>query len=328
MSSCVVQGNCSALFEDVHPAYTITQACVAAVLFLVALPLNLVLIAALVKYHHLVDKAFILCISIFISNSLFIVFSATGILLSSATRSWPLGYIVCQIYGFLLHLGILTRWITLGMLSLDRFLLVFCPFHYNRYSKCVRTILLVVPWVLGLLICSFLVAGIGGHFDFVVRLPGCFFQTVCEDSDLICTVFSVFQYVLSISMGSILPSVLYISLYIKSKMLTNRLQSLQNNAIIQSSSSTDSQNKATQTFALMMVSFSCFAMTLVLISTLKSVEVIRNIVPLFFMLSDLLQLYTIADFILLWKNQQGKLVIKKMMDSVFRRKVLTPSSQP
>ena len=83
---------------------------------------------------------------------------------------------------------------------------------------------------------------------------------------------------------------------------------------------TERQNKANKMFALMMASFSCFALILVFTIALDNVQCVKNTTSLFFALSDILQLYTVADFILLWKNELGKEVNLKLINSILQRK--------
>ena len=129
------QSDCSHLFEDIHPAFTIVQACIAVIFVILAVPLNLILLVAIIKFRRCMDEAFILCASIFIANIVVSFFFGTGSFLSSATRSWPLGYVGCQIFGFLSFYPVLARWMTLGMLSIDRFCRVFLPFSMPGTPK-------------------------------------------------------------------------------------------------------------------------------------------------------------------------------------------------
>ena len=171
MNNCLIQENgtdsdCSSLFESIHPAYTIIQACIAMTIIVIGMPLNLVLIASLIKFRHLMDEAFILCVSIFTAN--FVVSLALGStsFLSSITRSWPLGYAGCQVFGFLVYWAVVARWITLGMLSIDRFCRVFFPFWYTRHSKKVLMTLLIGPWVVMMLSNILTLIGLSGRFGF------------------------------------------------------------------------------------------------------------------------------------------------------------------
>ena len=97
----------------------------------------------------------------------------SGIALSSATRSGPLGYVGCQILWFLSHMVVVTRWRTLGVLSIDIFCRVFLPFCYTRHSSIVLKVLLLLPWVVGLPRCVLSLFKIHTKHEFVVSVPGC-----------------------------------------------------------------------------------------------------------------------------------------------------------
>ena len=324
MNSCLIlengtESDCSNLFESFHPAFTIIQACVAVAFIIFGVSLNLVLNMALIKFFHLMDEAFILCISIFTANVLVSLTIGIGMFLSSITRRWPLGYVGCQLFGFISYWAALVRWVTLGMLSIDRFCRVFLPYCYPRYSRIVLKILLIVSWVVVLPINILALLKIQSKYDFTLTLPGCFFFANCNEA-VICKTWQYTHAALVLASGSVLPVVIYTILYIKSRRLLNATQTPHASSQ-QQMEDNERQNKATQTFALMVITFSSYSATSLTVTIIQLIPVTRDISGLSTLLNDITLLYLLTDFLLVWKNKNGKQVIKKLINTVFGKQV-------
>ena len=320
------QSSCSHLFEDIHPAFTIIQACAAVIFVLIAAPLNLILTVAIVKFHHQMDEGFILSIGIFVTNVVMILSNGINIFLSSVTRSWPLGYAGCQILAFLSFYPITVRWVTLGMLSIDRFCRVFLPFFYDRHSKIVLAVLLVIPWIVVLPFNILSFVRVFTKFEFSILFPACYRQFHCDGS-VACLVFTLINLVVVLSSGSILPIAVYTVLYIKSRRLLRSTQ-IPHVSDEQQIAYTERQKKATKTFALMVVVFSCYSASGVFLRSLQVIPTIQNTNGLQFFIYDFILTYTITDFLIVWKNTDGKKVIKKLINIILRRQVFNTRTIP
>ena len=66
--------NCSALFEGVPVSITALQACFTAAIVIISVPVNILMIVAMIMYHRLLDKTFIISISLLVSNTSMAVF--------------------------------------------------------------------------------------------------------------------------------------------------------------------------------------------------------------------------------------------------------------
>ena len=326
------ESDCSSLFEGIHPAFTIAQACIALLVVILGVPLNVLIVVALIKYCHLMDEAFMLCVSIFISNVVVSFTMGTNIFLSAATRSWPLGYIGCEVYSFFTYSPIPVRWLTLGMLSIDRFCRIFFPFRYARCSKLVLKVLLILPWIFTLLGSTLTLIKVIRTFYFTTTLPGCFYRSTCQGSTL-CTASIYMESTALLGFGSILPIALYTVLYFKSRriMRADKRFSVTN---AQQKADRERQNKATKTFALLLITYSCYSSAVLVIVLLRQIPVVQDMRGLFFILADFTLLHLVTDFLLVWKNENGKHVIKKLINTVLRKRVFdidsvgsfTPSS--
>ena len=327
MSICLVQENgtesdCASYFDNIHPAFTITQACIAVVIILIGVPLNLLLIVALIKSRHLVDEGFMLCLSIFIANLILSITFGTSMFVASSTRSWPLGYRGCQFFGFVTYFVGTVRWMTLGMLSIDRFCRVFLPFRYARHSKTVLKILFLLPWVILLPTAILPLFNINGSYDLYGGLTTCYYSSRCTEY-VVCPITVQVPFTVVLASGSVLPIVLYTILYCKARRLRRAMRSHYATTEQQQMEDNERQNKATKTFALLVVTFSCYSSVIILIQLLTITPVIKDIAGLYVVLSDILFLYLITDFFLVWKNADGKQVIKKFVNAILHKRVCT-----
>ena len=313
------QPDCSHLFEDIHPVFTIIQACIVLIFVMLAVPLNVILTATFIKFRHQMDEAFILCISIFSANVVASLGFGIGIFLSSATRSWPLGYAGCQLLAFLVFYPLLARWFTLGMLSVDRFCRVFFPFFYKRHSKIVLKLLLFLPWIVVLPYNILSFTGVAAKFGFSILFPMCFTQFRCDGS-VVCRIFTIGHFVLGLSCGGIMPIVLFTILYFKSRSLLRATQSM-TMSNEQQTAETERQNKATKTFALIVFTYACYPIVIVLFRLTVLIPIIQDIKGLQFFLADVSLTHHLADFIIVWKNRDSKRAIKSLINNIVRKQV-------
>ena len=327
MSTCLLQENgtesdCSSYYESIHPAFTITQSCIAVAIIVIGVPLNLLLIVALIKFRHLVDEGFMLCLSIFVANLILSIAFGTDIFVASSTRSWPLGYRACQFFGFVTYFVGTVRWMTLGMLSIDRFCRVFLPFRYARHSKTVLKVLFLLPWVILLPTAILPLSNINGTYDFYPGPIACYYSSRCTEY-VVCPITIYLPFTVVLASGSVLPIALYTILYCKGRRLRRAMRSQYAYTEQQQMEDNERQNKATKTFALMVITFSCYSSVVILIQLVAITPVIKDIAGLYFLMTDILFLYLITDFFLVWKNTDGKKVIKKFINTVLHKRVST-----
>ena len=324
MNSCLIEEDgtesvCSSLFEGIHPAFTIAQAGIAMVIIVVGGSLNVLFIVALITFRHRVNEGFILCLSIFIANLILSVVFGINIFVASSTRSWPLGYRGCQFFGFVTYLVTTVRWVTLGMLSVDRFCRVFLPLCYSRHSKTVLKVLFLFPWVILLPTAILPLFNINGTYNFFNGFLGCYYQQKCTETS-VCPITIYVTFTVVLASGSVLPIVLYTIIYCKARRLLRVMRSHHANSE-QQMEDNEMQNKATKTFALMVITYTCYTSIIVAIKILVSFPATKGITELYLFLGDILFLYIFTDFLLAWKNKQGKSVIKKLIDTVLQKQI-------
>ena len=78
---------------------------------------------------------------------------------------------------------------------------------------------------------------------------------------------------------------------------------------------------SSKTFALMVITFSCYSSVIIIIKILASLPTTQDIPGLYILLGDIIFLYIFTDFFLVWENKHGKRVIMKLINTVLRKQV-------
>ena len=164
--------DCSHVFEGVHISITIFQAIFALVIFLLAFPMNILLITAMIIYWHLLDKTILVTISFLISNTILALISSQYFI-TSMLRAWIFGYWGCQVFAIITVIANISRCTTVGLVCIARFIKVFFP-HSNQ-SKLLAGFL-TGSWMFAFLFC--LVKFFSGSIGFDVADPGCGVQCI------------------------------------------------------------------------------------------------------------------------------------------------------
>ena len=217
--SCLIQENvtCSSVFDGVDHWITMVQAVITAIITLVSISMNVTLLTAVIVYSKYMEVSFIYIISMITSNLLVNVFFGGGILLSSAMRDWPFGYLECQDFGFVALAGLLSRWVAMGAFSFDRATRIFLPFFYSRRSKYITKILVTVPWFLAMIHVQ-LLASLGGRVDFVDHFPTCLVNYHCDNR--ICFGIQIAWTLWCLFFGGLVPMIFLTLMFVKAKMMS------------------------------------------------------------------------------------------------------------
>lgn len=177
--------------------------------------LCLLILVLVIKYKKLQRRAVIVSLSLIIADLLLVCSYHLPAFTSTIVLAWPFEFIGCQIFGFLSTTFVLTRWYMMSVLSADRFFTVRYPFSYEKYSKVVLTIMILIAWIIPVLI-SMTCLNILSSVAFRENVPTCLFYSPTLDRGL---VFFSITSTLSFAIGCILPTVLYMWLYRKARKL-------------------------------------------------------------------------------------------------------------
>ena len=315
--------NCSALFEGVEVAVTVLQACFAAIIFLVSVPINLLLITAMIKYHQQLDKAYVLSVSILTSNTVFSLFLNAEVFVTSILREWVFGYWGCQFFALLTTGALFSRCVTVGLLSVDRFCRVFFPFSYTRLANRILAGILITSWLFsfGVPVLVFLVNGTG--FD--VAQPGCSITIILghvsrKDAATVTAII-----ITVICTGTVFPSLLYTAMYLKARSL-RRVHPV---VVIPEScpdtlESQQRRKRGIVTYGLVVVNF--FVFTVLIMLKFGISHVFRRLdatsasyATVVFQISTLHRCYLFADLVIILTAKDERKVLSKLISRIFKR---------
>ena len=188
------------------------------ILPMLVVPTNVLLIIAMITHHHMLDKVMVMVVSLLITNTLSTASINIQTLVTSLLRAWSFGYWGCQVFSVIAVVAQTSRYTTGGLLIVSRFCKVFFP-HFRQGKLLV--LLLVISWALALL--SGIVTVVAGNTGFDVSIPGCTVINSFEGLSIASIVASSSLLVIVIFIGTILPVILYTIMYIKARLLHNKI---------------------------------------------------------------------------------------------------------
>ena len=319
--------DCSDLFQGVHIASTLLQAFLASIILFTSIPANVILMCAMVHYHNTLDSSVFLDVSVLVSNTIVAIFFCGETVIVSLTRSWLLGYWGCQLIGVVITCGALSRWMTIGCVSLDRFCRVFLTFFYPKIEHKFIISLLVLSWTVSV------VASVAMFFlnaiDFSVNIPGCVLVThsysMSYTDTLIASLIVMFFRVFT----SVLPTVLYTALYCKGKKSNKVLPVVQPPLPVDNSGTSSKleqmikSKKTSLMYCLMILVFVAVNVLLLLefvVETIFSYLYTPHAiaVPVLFLLTIMIESYVIWDLAIFITNRQQKDAIIKLLRKIFK----------
>ena len=314
--------DCSSLFEQVHVSFTAIQATLAIIIVLTSIPVNLLLIAAMIFYRKSQDKSIIISISVLISNTIVSVFLTGEIAITSIARSWLFGYWGCQIIAFIGTSGWISGSIAVGLVSFDRLCRVFWPFAYQRHEKKIIVTLLITSWTIAIIISTFL--WLYNSYDFAIAIPGC---VIIEAPDISVLETIVVYVVLAASpiLGLLFPGIIYTIMYCKARKLRQKTQigsvMAESPDMASAKEAQRRANRATLTYVLMMV---VLIVVKILIITDIIVRVILHhlnvstsiIVPIGFWFTIFICSYVLGDVVIILTDKQQRNAVKKLLSKL------------
>ena len=138
-------------------------------LFLViGLPWNLLVIVTIVKQKLYTQPTIILLLSLVITDLLLLVFHLPLVMVTGFSGEYVFGSSdsvrcsVCSNTGFVSLLCSLNSVFAISLMSIDRFLFIYKPLHYDRYLTKWRTVVAIaVAWLIAVAICILPLASFG-----------------------------------------------------------------------------------------------------------------------------------------------------------------------
>ena len=138
-------------------------------LFLViGLPWNLLVIVTIVKQKLYTQPTIILLLSLVITDLVLLVFHLPLVMVTAFSGEYVFGSSdsvrcsVCSNTGFVSVLCSVNAIFTIALMSIDRFLFIYLPLHYDRYITKWRTVVAIaVAWLVAVAICVLPLIGFG-----------------------------------------------------------------------------------------------------------------------------------------------------------------------
>ena len=209
--------------DSIHPAVDYVRACVVLLTMVVAIVMNASVIYIIAKNVVLHKMAFFLALQLIVAH---LVFSCTVLpfmFVTSVLREWRLGVVMCQILGTIHDLVITGRYLLTFVLTIDRIISVFFPFYYFRHGAKINVVASVLAWSVSAFRSLTSLKGILDCTNYVPSFRMCAGAPFCSDLCKVHTI--VFSTILAL-FGVFIPSILYIVLFCKAKIITYKLDKL------------------------------------------------------------------------------------------------------
>lgn len=201
---------------EIPSAVNYLQVCTALVLGTIGFLLNLYILIVIVRYRSLHQQLMYLALQIVGVDLLYTITIPPVIFLSGMSGEWLLGGVMCNIFGMIHDFFAMFRFTMTLVLTLDRFISVFWPYFYLRNSIRLIGVLLVVTYTVSILRGLLPVTGILSCFVFVPTQKTCTAFSGCSDG---CFWTVVFSTSIVVVFGALIPLVLYIILFCKTRAI-------------------------------------------------------------------------------------------------------------
>lgn len=219
--------NSSYLVDSLEPLYCDTedwilvlQAVFLAVVIVSSIIGNVFILFLVFKYKVLRYRSILVSLSAVICDLTMVFFFQIPALISVSAKGWVLGYEGCQFVGYVGFHLIYVRWMTMAVISLDRFSYIFFPLSYPRRSKPVLIIMTIAAWTVPFFMHAPIIFGIGRY----TFKPG-YSQCVVDcGTNRTCYGMYVAIFSIQVFVGAILPCVLYTIMYIYSCTKRQKIQ--------------------------------------------------------------------------------------------------------
>lgn len=171
---------------------------------------NIFVLFLVLRNKKLQSRSILSSLGLLVANMVITV-SWTSQSLSNIIAGYcPFNQAGCSILGAILNTGIYVRWCTVALITFERFCNIFFPFWYAKWSKHLLITLSIFSWLIPIATNIPSMARIG-VYSFRIQYSIC---TVDCDTDTICLRFYLSLYGIFVSIGGLLPMLLYFSMCI------------------------------------------------------------------------------------------------------------------
>lgn len=205
--------------ETTPQAAEILHTTVLSIIVVLSLLANTMVLLLVARYKQLRCRSVVVSLSVVTVDILLTVTYTMPILATASLQRWPFENGGCVFFGGSSFQFLMTRWLIMALLCIDRFSTVRFPFSYKKYSKYILIILTILAWLIPFLF-SIPTYSNSGFGPAVLRqnLPTCFLT--CDSAKpggRVCQIFYLIYFTFVFSAGSIVPIGLYSWLYYKAR---------------------------------------------------------------------------------------------------------------
>lgn len=301
-TSLLPNDSCSVSLEGAASWTRAIHAAVIASLVVVSLLGNGLVLLLVARYKQLQRRSVMVILCVAVADLVMTFSFHLPALVSTVIGQWPFTSTGCMAFGFLGFEFILTRWMIMAVLSIDRFFTVRFPFSYEKHSKSVLAVLIVAAWVLPI---ASVVPSVHRVGDILFRenIPTCLVG--CSKLDMQCKVYVMSVLSLAFTVGGVLPTLLYLWLYHRARRLSG--PSMMNRNIF--------ETRVIVTFVIIFVSFLVTGFPAYSFFALRSVsEELFCKIPIFvhFVIADIFLSSTALDPIVIVRDKAFRKCIKDL----------------
>ncbi len=296
-------------------------------LFPLSLSLTLFVLFLIMKFKHLRDTTFILALQVVILDLVLSLTLTPVVISSTVSGRWVLGSGMCKAIGAETEIIFLLRNWFMFVFVFDRFCNVFMPFRYNR--KCKRAILTLLFFILVFTASCTLLSSIMGCHGFNRTLWVCIASAQIEfcPNFLFCNAYIIaINAIIGQMIGSFIPLIMYIVLFIKAKKVRNQLTPAGNVQVDGEQRKRDKRANLTfftmflVLFVLKIPSLVAYVLTKVLLPTL-GVRPSEWLLLVSFSLQELYSLLPITDSIIVLRNPEMRRAINMLKNRITNRDI-------
>ena len=290
---------------------------------------NAAVIFLVLKDKRLRYRSVLASLSIVFVDLLLSIFYHGIILTNTLMRGWSYGeesYNSCRIYGILSTYLLYVRWIALSLIVTDRFLTVRFPFQYERHSRVFLATVTVLLWVVPAILVGFFGLPIVG-VTFRANVPTCLPSCNNLDHALPCKLLNAAALTIVSILGGVVPPVLYSWMYYKGRKM-RAMYTLGKSTLTLTTGITLKDNTPAQAdkssrehqalLTLFLIFLSVFLTSLpsyffLLLRQISICAFFRTPIYFHFVISDIFIISTALDPIILMRNQDFRIALKKLL---------------
>ena len=307
------------IIQSISFIVTTIQAIAVTLIAVTGLVLSVFLACVIILEKKLHRRSFIIGLQIVFLDIGFIVLVQIPLIVTASARDWVFGSALCQMLGALSLFVATWRWPVMFILTLDRFLSVFKPFHYTKHANKIMFLLSIIALIASVGV-SLVPLSDFGCYHFQETALTCLISWECKN--ILCFLYYIFISGLVFTIGGIAPLIMYLAMYIKARKIAKRyvraVGPIEEEPTNPPQKITSEDKRASVTILILFISLIGLTTPFYLVVAVYEFCAILGInlpriLILFYFLNNIYYALPIADAIVIMKNKDVKGVLKKIL---------------